>query len=93
MDEMRETFAAIGRINAAENERAKLVRKGGAGAAKILIEEDRNATGRVQSEVAVMQDISRGRHRWCRPSRVFAQQSTPFRKEGGRVTPYHAYAT
>jgi hypothetical protein len=60
MDEMRETFAAIGRINAAENKRAKLVRKGGAGAAKILIEEDRNATGRVQSEVAVMQDIKPG---------------------------------
>jgi hypothetical protein len=60
MDEMRKTFAAIGRINAAENQRAKLVRKGGAGAAKILIEEDLNATGRVQSEVAVMQDIKPG---------------------------------
>ena len=35
--EIRETFAVIGRVNTAENERAKLIRKGGAGTAKILV--------------------------------------------------------
>ncbi|KAI2513197.1 calcium-transporting ATPase [Fragilaria crotonensis] len=60
LDEIREMFAAIGRIYKAENTRAKLLRKGGAAAAKILAEADRNATGQNGSELAVVQDIKPG---------------------------------
>lgn len=43
--EMRASFAAISKINKAEREKAKLLKKGGAGAAKILAENDKELNG------------------------------------------------
>jgi hypothetical protein len=58
--EMKETFAAISKINKEERQRLKLLNKGGAGAAKILADNDKQLNGEGEQAVATDEDIKPG---------------------------------
>lgn len=59
IEEAKESWTAVSMINRAEGERRKLLRKGGAGAAKILAEEDKKLTGEL-GDLTTDEDIKPG---------------------------------